>query len=113
METQRRDMGDVTVLALEGVLNGGKESRALVASVTAVLDEGRRKLVLDLGRVSWVNSSGLGTLHRCWKLVQEGRGSFKLTNVNSRVRQVLAVSHFDHLFESYPDIRGAVASFYR
>jgi anti-sigma B factor antagonist len=113
MNMQRRDMGDVTVLALDGIVDGGAESRALVATVTEILGEGRRKLILDLGEVSWVNSSGLGALHRCWSLARELQGSFKLTNVNSRVRQVLAVSHFDALFESYPDVRGAVASFYR
>lgn len=113
MDMHRRDMGDVTVLALEGIVNGGEESRTLVATVTNILEEGRRKFILDLGQVSWVNSSGLGTLHKCWSLVREMQGSFKLTNVNHRVRQVLAVSHFDDLFESYPDIRGAVASFYR
>lgn len=113
MNMQRRDLGDVTVLALDGVVNGGDESRALVAAVEAALGEGRRKLVLDLGRVSWVNSSGLGTLHKCWSLVRAREGWFKLTNVNSRVRQVLAVSHFDDIFESYTDVRGAVASFYR
>lgn len=112
MNLKRNDMGEVTVLHLEGVLSGGKDAAALRAAVTELLEEGRMKLVLDLEKVAWINSFGLGTLHGCHTDARKAGGYFKITNVNQRVRHVMTVSRFDSLLESFDDVRGAVASFY-
>jgi anti-sigma B factor antagonist len=112
MNLIQKDMGDVTILQVEGMISGeeGEDLRDRIRNLVAAA---RTKVVLDLARVSWINSSGLGTLHHCLGDIREAGGSFKLTNVNPRVRQVLSVSRFDTIFESYSDVRGALASFYR
>jgi len=112
MKISREDLGDVTILRLAGVLNGGSDSGDLRATVNTLIDEGRQKLILDMGQVSWANSVGLGNLHFCYTAVKNSGGAFKLTSVNHRIQQVLSVSRFDTIFESYDDVRGAVASFY-
>lgn len=112
MKISREDLGDVTILRLQGILNGGTENQDLRTTVKGILDEGRKKIVLDMELVSWANSVGLGNLHFCHNTVKQSGGVLKLTKVNKRIKQVLEVSRFDTIFESYPDVRGAVASFY-
>jgi len=113
MNLTREEVGDVTVLRLEGLMDGGKGCQALRSLVESLAAQGPKKVVVDLARVSWLNSQGLGVLHACHRAIQGSGGSLKLTHLNPRVRQVLAVSRFDTLFESYDDVRGALASFYR
>ncbi len=112
MKISREDLGDVTILKLQGILNGGTDSEDLRAMVKAILAEGRYKLVVDMERVSWANSVGLGNLHFCYTAAKNSGGFLKLTNVNQRIQQVFEVARFDTIFESYDDVRGAVASFY-
>lgn len=112
MNFKRNDLGEITVIHLEGVLSGGEDAAALRTAVTSLLDEGRLKLVVDLEKVAWINSFGLGTLHACHTEARKAGGFLKITNVNKRVRHVLTVSRFDSLLESFADVRGAVASFY-
>lgn len=111
MNLTREDVGDVTVLKLEGLMDGGKGCQAFRTLVEELAAEGPRKVVVDLGRVSWLNSQGLGALHACHRAIQGSGGALKLSQLNPRVRQVLAVSRFDTLFESYEDVPGALASF--
>ncbi len=113
MNLSQKEMGDVTILRLEGIFSGDAEGDTLRNRIRDLVAAGRTKVVLDLARVTWINSSGLGMLHHCLADIREAGGSFKLTNVNPRVHQVLAVSRFDTIFESYSDVRGALASFYR
>lgn len=113
MKISREDLGEITILRLQGILNGGTDSQDLRAMVKEVLSEGRHKLVVDMERVSWANSVGLGNLHFCYTAIKNSGGFLKLTNVNHRIQQVFEVARFDTIFESYDDVRGAVASFYR
>jgi anti-anti-sigma factor len=113
MKISREDLGDVTILRLQGVLNGGSDSQDLRTTVKEILAEGRQKLVVDMERVSWANSVGLGNLHFCYTAIKNSGGFLKLTKVNHRIQQVFQVARFDTIFESYDDVRGAVASFYR
>ena len=111
MNLTREDVGDVTVLKLQGLMDGSKGCQAFRTLVEELAAAGPKKVLVDLGGVSWLNSRGLGILHACHRTIQGAGGSLKLTRLNPRVRQVLAVSRFDTLFESYEDVPGALASF--
>jgi anti-sigma B factor antagonist len=113
MTIETEDLGDVTILRLAGLLNGGGGKDDLRTTVEDLVHSGRNKVIVDMAKVPWANSVGLGSLHFCYRAVKETGGSFKLTNVSPRIRHILHVSHFDTIFESYQDVRGALASFYR
>jgi len=113
MKITCEDFGDVTIIRLAGLLNGGTGRDDLRSTVADLIHSGRNKVVVDMAKVPWTNSVGLGNLHFCYLAMKDSGGSFKLTNVSPRIRQILNVSHFDTIFESYEDVRGALASFYR
>ena len=112
MKLDREDLGDVTILKATGVLSGGPDGERLKSTVQGILDEGCRKVVMDLNGVAWANSAGLGVLHSCFTTVKNTGGSMKLTNVTPRVSEILKITHFDTVFESHPGVREALASFY-
>ena len=107
------DLGDVTIVRLAGLLNGGTGRDDFRTKIQDLVHSGRNKVVVDMAKVPWANSVGLGNLHFCYLAVKDSGGSFKLTNVSPRIQHILRVSNFDTIFESYQDVRGALASFYR
>ena len=111
MKLEREDLGDVTILKAKGVLSGGPDGENLTETVRGLLDEGCRKLVIDMGGVAWANSSGLGVLHSCLNTVTNHGGYLKLTNLTPRVGRILKITHFDTIFEAHPGVREALASF--
>ena len=113
MKLEREDLGDVTILKASGVLSGGSDGEEMKTMVRQLMDEGCRKLVVDMGGVAWANSSGLGVLHSCYTMVKNHGGFLKLTNVTPRVEEVLKITRFDTVFEAHPGVREALASFYR
>ena len=113
MKLERKDLGDVTILKAKGALSAGPDGENLKEAVRRLLDEGCRKLVIDMGGVAWANSSGLGVLHSCLDTVTNHGGYLKLTNLTPRVGRVIKITHFDTVFEAYPGVQEALASFYR
>jgi anti-sigma B factor antagonist len=72
----------------------------------------RRSIVLDLGEVTFVDSSGLGTIVRTLTSVRQAHGELKLCNVPEHLRKVLELSHLTKLFDSHESEEKAVAAFY-
>jgi anti-sigma B factor antagonist len=73
----------------------------------------RRAIILHLGEVAFVDSSGLGTMVRTLTSIRQVRGDLKLCNVPENVRKVLELSHLTQLFDSHESEENAVAAFYR
>ncbi|MDZ4803349.1 MAG: STAS domain-containing protein [Candidatus Eisenbacteria bacterium] len=107
----RRDDGDVTILTLSGRLMGGPDTEQFLKAMREVIDAKRTRVILDMGDVAWVNSSGLGALIAGWTLLQEKGGSLKLIRVSRRIEQILAVTKLDTVFELHPDEASARAGF--
>jgi anti-sigma B factor antagonist len=79
-------------------------------AVRRQLDAGRRHLVLDLGRVPYVDSCGLGTMVQAYVSAHRAGGSVRLLNVTPRVRQLLAITRLLTVFEMYqPEARAVGA----
>ncbi len=111
MKISRTDKDDVTVIAISGKLMGGPDADAFAEHVRQILGEGRRKLLVDLGDVSWVNSTGLGILIEGHGQVNRAGGEMKLCKVSRRVESILMVTRLNMIFESYNDESQALASF--
>jgi anti-sigma B factor antagonist len=112
LSLETRDVGRVTVVRCEGRLVSGGESEALRSHVAYLLRD-RRAIVLHLGDVAFVDSSGLGTMVRALTSTRQARGDMKLCNVPEHVRKVLQLSHLTKLFDSHESEDDAVAAFYR
>ncbi len=107
-----REVGRVTIVHCNGRIVAGGESESLRAHVTWLLRD-RRSIVLHLGEVGFIDSSGLGTIVRTLTSTRQVRGDLKLCNVPEHVRKVLELSHLSKLFDTHESEEKAVAAFYR
>jgi len=111
MKIKRDDRESVTILHLEGKIMGGPDAEAFQKEIKALLDDGRQKVILDLGKVSWVNSTGLGILISGHSSMKNRGGSIKLTGVNKRIDQIFMVTKLHTIFDSFETEDEALASF--
>jgi anti-sigma B factor antagonist len=107
-----RDVGRVTIVQCNGRIVSGGESESLRTHVAWLLRD-RRSIVLHLGEVGFIDSSGLGTIVRTLTSTRQVHGDLKLCNVPEPVRKVLELSHLSKLFDTYESEENAVASFYQ
>jgi anti-sigma B factor antagonist len=107
----RRDDGDVTILTLSGRLMGGPDTEQFLRQVRDVVDQQRKKVIVDMGDVAWVNSSGLGALIAGWTALKEKGGSLKLIGVSRRIEQILSVTKLNTVFDLFADEASARAAF--
>ena len=106
-----REVGRVTVVRCKGRMVAS-ESESLRAHIAWLLRD-RRSIVLDLGEVGFVDSSGLGTMVRALTNTRQAHGDLKLCNVPEFVRKVLEMSRLNTVFDSHESEEKAVAAFYQ
>ena len=111
LKMTERVVDGVSVLDLEGRIVLGDESSALRERVKALLEQGRKKLVLNMGQVSYIDSAGLGALVAAHTSAKNQGASLKLVNLGSKFREVLQVTKLLTVFEVYDTEQAAIASF--
>ncbi|MBM3319988.1 MAG: STAS domain-containing protein [Candidatus Eisenbacteria bacterium] len=111
MNIKRRDIRDVTVLELSGKLMGGEDAATFQNLVKQLLADGRKKILLNLGNLSWINSTGLGILISGYTSVKNGGGVLKLASVAERIESVLMITKLSTVFETYPTEDEALVTF--
>jgi anti-anti-sigma factor len=102
----------VTIVRCKGRLVAGGEVEALREHIAWLLRD-RRAIVLHLGEVVFIDSSGLGTMVRTLTSTRQARGDLKLCDVPEHVQKVLQLSHLAKLFDAHESEDNAVAAFYR
>lgn len=112
LSLETREIGRVTIVRCKGRIVAGGETEALRAHVTWLLRD-RRAIVLHLGDVVFIDSSGLGTMVRTLTSTRQAHGDLKLCDVPEHVQKVLQLSHLTKLFDSHESEDNAVAAFYR
>jgi anti-anti-sigma factor len=112
LSLETRDVGRVTIVRCQGRIVAGGESEALRAHVAWLLRD-RRSIVLHLGEVVFIDSSGLGTMVRTLTSTRQVRGDLKLCDVPEHIHKVLQLSHLSKLFDAHASEDHAVAAFYR
>jgi anti-anti-sigma factor len=99
-----RMAGDVVVLDVKGHMTLAEPESLLFACVARLMrDEGRRKFVVNLRHLAFIDSVGIGEIVRSYTHLAGHGGMLKLCNVGPRVREVLEVTHLDsiiHMFDS-------------
>jgi anti-sigma B factor antagonist len=112
MTLEERIIGDVTVVSVKGDITLNKGGDLLLKDkVQSLLQQGRRKLVLNLSDVSYVDSAGLGQLVQAHSTAANLGGTLKLANVEKRLRDLLVVTKLVTVFESHDSEAAAVDSF--
>ena len=106
-----RQVGDVTVVDLNGRIALGEESAALRDMVANLLSEGHVKILLNLAGVDYIDSSGLGTLVSSVASVRRVGGEMKLVNLSSKVDDLMEVTRLYTVFDIADNEEAALASF--
>ena len=112
LSLQTRGVGRVTVVRCGGRLVAGAESVALREHVAELLLD-RRSIVLHMGEVAFIDSSGLGALVRVLAITRQAHGELKLCNVPENLRRILEMTHMNKVFEMHETEELAVGAFYR
>jgi anti-sigma B factor antagonist len=111
LQIVEKESSGVTVLALLGRVTLGEESNQLRTKIKEVLAQGMKRLVLDLGNVSYIDSAGLGTLVAGYTSSQSQGANMKLANLTKRFREQLNITKLVTVFDVYDSVEGAVKSF--
>jgi anti-sigma B factor antagonist len=106
-----RQAGDVTILDLSGKITIGEGSVQLREAVRKLLDEGKKKILLNLGDVSYVDSSGIGELVSSYTTTNNNGGQLKLLNLTKKIQDLLMITKLLTVFETHDSEEAAVASF--
>ena len=108
---EQRLVGGVTILAIDGdLLLTGKGKTPIADRVRSELQQGHTRVVLDLARVRYVDSTGLGELVHALCAVRNRSGAMRLMNVTKRVKDLLVVTRLITLFECHETEADALAS---
>ncbi len=103
--------GDVAVIALKGKLMGGSDTQKLHGKVKELIDEGNKKLIINLGGVKWMNSSGLGALMGALTTAKNNGAELKLSNVTDKVHHLFIITKLQTIFDTYDSVVEAASSF--
>src|SRR5579863_1123362 len=108
LATQKRDP-DTTVIEIAGRITLGRESGQIEVAVLKALHEGARKIVIDLGQVSWIDSTGIGIVAYCFGKASQAGAELCVTGAKGRVLEVFRITRIDQVIDFYPDIASACA----
>jgi anti-anti-sigma factor len=111
MDINKRRIGDVTILDLEGKLTIENGAELLRDTITSVVFQGERKILLNLAGVPYMDSGGLGELVRCSWVVTKGSGAVRLVNLTSRITDLLAITKLTNVFDTFDTEAEALRSF--
>jgi anti-sigma B factor antagonist len=106
-----RQVGEVTVVDLEGRITLGEAASALRDELRHLISKNRKKILLNFAEVSFIDSSGVGQLVAGFTTVSNQGGQLKLLNLSKRVRDVLNMARITSVFEIYEDEAAAIVTF--
>ena len=111
MKLTTRDVSGVSIVDLSGKITLGEGGVALREEVRKLLAEDKKKIVLNLAEVNYIDSSGLGELVSAYTAVKNAGGELKLLNLTSKVRDLLVITKLVTVFDVKDDEAAAVSSF--
>ena len=106
-----RDVNGVTVIEIEGRIVLGEESNSFREKVKSLLAAGKKKIVLNLANVSYIDSAGLGTLVATFHSSRSQGATLKLANLGQKFKEVLQVTKLMTVFDTYENETEAINSF--
>lgn len=111
MKASTRQAGDIVVVDLSGQIKLGEGSSVLRDTVKDLLAKGQRKILLNLGEVSYIDSAGVGELVSAFASVRNQGGELKLLHLTKKVHDILQITKLYTVFEVLDDEPAALAAF--
>jgi anti-sigma B factor antagonist len=111
LNISERQAGDVTVLDMSGKITIGEGSVALRTAIRRLLEEGKKRILLNLAGVGYIDSSGIGELVSSYTAINKDGGQLKLLNLTQKLRDLLTITKLLTVFDVYEDEAEALNSF--
>jgi anti-sigma B factor antagonist len=111
MKITNREENGVTIIEPKGKITIGEGDLILRDEITKNLSEEKKKLVLDLGGVSYMDSAGVGELVSVYTSVKNRGGELKLANLTKKIKDLLTITQLMTIFDTYDSVGDAVGSF--
>ena len=111
LNIKERQAGDVTILDMDGKITIGEGSVALRSAIRRLLEEGKKNILLNLGGVGYVDSSGIGELVSSFTTTNNQGGSLKLLNLTQKIQDLLGITKLLTVFDTFEDEQSALQSY--
>jgi anti-sigma B factor antagonist len=111
LQSSTRQVEGVTIVDLSGRITLGDASGVVRDVINDLMGKGNKKVLLNLGEVNYIDSSGIGVLVSSFTTVRSQGGELKLVNLSKRIRDLLQITKLYTLFDVKDDEAAAVASF--
>lgn len=111
LNISERQVGDVTVLDMDGKITIGEGSVALRTAIRRLLEEGKKKILLNLAKVGYIDSSGIGELVSSYTAINKEAGELKLLNLTQKLQDLLTITKLLTVFDVYESSEEALASY--
>jgi anti-sigma B factor antagonist len=112
MQLEQRMAGNIAIISIDGDITLNKGGDVLLKDkVQSLIQQGTKNIVIDLSRVSYVDSAGLGQLVQAYATTKNKGGALKLVNVTKKLKDLLVVTKLLTVFDTFDDEKTAVSSF--
>ena len=111
MEIHTRTVGDVHVLDISGKITLGEATKTMRHTINDLLENGGRKIVLNLTDVNYIDNAGVGELVRTYNTVTKEGKQLKLLNLTKKIRELLVITKLLTVFQVFESEQAALASF--
>ena len=112
MQLEQRMAGNVAVISVDGDITLNKGGDVLLKDkVQSLIQQGTKNIVIDLSRVAYVDSAGLGQLVQAYATTKNKGGALKLVNVTKKLKDLLVVTKLLTVFDTFDDEKAALSSF--
>lgn len=111
LDIKERQIGDVTILDMDGQIRINKGSIALRSAIRRLVEEDKKNVVLNLAGVTYVDSSGVGELIACFTTLCRDHGMLRLASLTDDVQNRLVITKLLTVFDAYESVEEAVNSF--
>jgi len=108
MQINEKIQGDVLILAPEGELMGGDEMQVFLDRIYEAIRSGQVYVVVDMGKVNWMNSSGLGMIMAALTTLRGSEGDLSLANISDRVKRPVEVTKLNSVIQIFDTVDEAV-----
>jgi anti-sigma B factor antagonist len=104
-------VSDVAVIDLSGKITLGEGSSMVRRMIRELIDQGRRKILLNLEEVDYIDSAGIGEMVGAYTIVRSANAELKLINLTQRVKDLMQITRLLTVFDVSDDEAAAVRSF--
>jgi anti-sigma B factor antagonist len=111
VKTRTEQNGKIGIIEIKGSLVGDKDTDQFREAVADFVEQGNRALVVDMSRVNYVNSSGIGAIIAAYSSYSKNNGVIKLAGLSNNIQNLLVVTKLIDIFDVYDKVSEAVASF--